>query len=81
MKDAYEVLRQKEADIARVRNEIESLRIVSSLLSDELTSDEPTKKTARTAEKTLDHGPGSKATGRDGVLFSGAGSRSGLWKI
>lgn len=81
MKDAYEVLQQKEADLARVRNEIESLRIVSSLLSDEMTSDELTKKPARAAEKTLDHGPGSKAAGRDGVLFSDAGSRPGFWKI
>jgi hypothetical protein len=36
MKDAYEVLRQKEADVARVRHEIESLKFLSSLLSDEL---------------------------------------------
>ena len=32
MKDAYAVLAQKEADLARVRQEIESLRIVASLL-------------------------------------------------
>ena len=36
MKDVYEVLQQKEADVARVRHEIENLKIVSSLLSDEL---------------------------------------------
>ena len=36
MKDVYEVLQQKEADAAHVRHEIESLKIVSSLLSDEL---------------------------------------------
>jgi hypothetical protein len=33
MKDAYEVLQQKEADLARVRHEIESLQVVASLLS------------------------------------------------
>jgi len=33
MKNAYEVLQQKETDLARVRHEIESLRIVASLLS------------------------------------------------
>ena len=81
MKDAYEVLQQKEADLARVRDEIESLRIVSSLLCDDLTSDELTKKRASTAAKTLDHGPGSEATGRDGLFFSDAGSRPGFWKI
>jgi hypothetical protein len=36
MKDAYEVLQQKEADVANVRHEIQSLKLVSSLLSDEL---------------------------------------------
>ena len=36
MKDVYEVLQQKEADVAHVRHEIQSLKLVSSLLSDEL---------------------------------------------
>ena len=34
MKDAYEVLQQKEKELACVRREVDSLRIVSSLLSD-----------------------------------------------
>ena len=33
MKDAYEVLQQKEADLARVRHEIGSLQVVAPLLS------------------------------------------------
>jgi hypothetical protein len=37
MKDVYEVLQQKEADIANVRHEIQSLKLVSSLFSGELT--------------------------------------------
>jgi hypothetical protein len=36
MKDFYEVLQQKEADVANVRREIQSLKFVSSLFSDEL---------------------------------------------
>jgi hypothetical protein len=36
MKDVYEVLQQQEADVANVRHEIQSLKLVSSLLSDEL---------------------------------------------
>jgi septal ring factor EnvC (AmiA/AmiB activator) len=36
MRDVYEVLQQKEAEIANVRHEIQSLKLVSSLLSDEL---------------------------------------------
>jgi len=49
MKNAYEVLRQKETDLARVRHEIESLWIVASLLSDELPSEELSKECARSA--------------------------------
>ena len=36
MKDVYEVLQQKEAEVASVRHEIQSLELVSSLLADEL---------------------------------------------
>jgi hypothetical protein len=36
MKDVYEVLLQKEADVANVRHEIQSLKLVSSLFSEEL---------------------------------------------
>jgi len=62
MKNAYEVLQQKETDLARVRHEVESLRIVAPLLSDD--SEEMTKKRAKSAEETLD--PSSeKATGTD----------------
>ena len=38
MRDAYELLYQKEADLVRVRQEIESLKIAASLLTDEQTS-------------------------------------------
>ena len=40
MKDAYELLQQKEAELARVRKEIESLKIVAPLLSDGRNSDD-----------------------------------------
>jgi hypothetical protein len=35
MKDAYEVLRLKEAELAKVKDEVEALGIVAPLLSDE----------------------------------------------
>ncbi len=41
MKDIDQVSQQKEADLARIRHEIESLRMVASLLSDELNSRDP----------------------------------------
>jgi hypothetical protein len=69
MKNAYEVLHQKETDLARARHEIASLQIVAPLLSDELPSEELTKKRGRSAEETLD--PGSeKATGTDDLFSS-----------
>jgi len=35
MKDVYEVLRQKEVELTRVRQEIEALRCVAPLLSEQ----------------------------------------------
>ena len=69
MKDVYEVLQQKEAELARVQHEIESLRIVASLLSDDLGSEELTKKRS-SSEKTVDGDPDSEATGTDGLFSS-----------
>jgi hypothetical protein len=80
MKDVYEALQQKEADLARVRHEIESLQIVASLLSDDLTSNQLTKKKESSAEKTLDRGPGSEATGTDGLFSSIPVLRPSFWK-
>jgi hypothetical protein len=80
MKDPYEVLRQKEADLARLRHEIESLQLVASLLSDDVTSDDLNRKKERAAEKTLDHGSGSEGTGTDGLISTIPGSRPSWWK-
>ena len=80
MKDAYEVLQQKEADLARVHREVESLRLVASLLSEDVTSDELTK-SASSAEKTLDRGAGSEATGTDGLFSSIAVLRPRFGKL
>jgi hypothetical protein len=41
MKDPYEVLYQKEADLVRVRQEVECLRITAPLLIDEASADDP----------------------------------------
>ena len=35
MRDVYQVLHEKELEVARVRQEIEALRIILPLLSDE----------------------------------------------
>jgi hypothetical protein len=78
MKNAYELLQQKETDLARVRHEIESLRIVASLLSDEA-SEELTRRHARSEEEILDPGA-EKATGTDGMFSSlDAAARPSFW--
>ena len=55
MRDAYDVLKQKKADLARVRHEVESLRIVASLLLDDLNSGQSDKTNLISAEKTDNH--------------------------
>jgi hypothetical protein len=40
MKDAYQVLHEKEADLARVRKQVESLHIVADLLTESSDQDE-----------------------------------------
>src|SRR5215469_3381076 len=81
MKNPNEVLRQKEEDLARVRREIESLQLVSSLLSDELTSDEQSKKKESVGEKEIDPDISSEATGTDGLFSATAAPRSSFWKV
>jgi hypothetical protein len=77
MKDPCEVLQQKEADLSRVRNEIESLRLIAPLLSDDLPADEPEKKPT-TGEKPLD--ASSEATGTEGLFSSVSGGRTSFWQ-
>jgi len=76
-------LRQKEADVARVRYEIENLRIVAPLLFEELASDDLTKTSASSAAKEArDSDDHSKATGTDGLFASvAANPRPAFWKL
>ena len=63
MKDAYQVLQQKEVDLSRVRKELESLSIVARLLAEgEEPSDDPgrtsldsTKKPSTSASERSPH--------------------------
>jgi len=84
MKDAYEVLSQKEADLVRVHQEIESLKVVAFLLAEELTLDNPgqisddqNKKPSSSAEMAPSSRPNSDATGTLGP-FS-VGRRPKFW--
>ena len=46
MKDLYQVLRQKELDLERIRKEIEALRFVTPLLSEDTEADKSTRPAA-----------------------------------
>jgi hypothetical protein len=81
MMDPYELLRQKEAELARVRHEIESLQVVAPLLSDDNPSNDLPIKKEISAEKELpDHWNHSQATGTDDLFPSmNAVSRPSFW--
>jgi hypothetical protein len=81
MKDAYEALKQKEADLSRVCHEIESLRIAASLLVDDLNSDQSDKSYLASPEKTDTLRPDLEPTGTDGLFSSIPTSRSSLWNV
>ena len=80
MKDAYEVLKQKEAALSRVRHEIESLRIVASLLVDDLNSDQSDQLHLGHAEQSDNLRPDLEQ-GTDGLFSSNATPRSSLWNV
>lgn len=81
MKDAYEVLRQKEADVARLRNEIASLQIVAPLLGDDSHSDRPHEKPEGSEEGSSGSLPDPEATGTNGLASSAAAARANLWSV
>ena len=80
MQDVYEILKQKQAELARVRKEIECLNVVASLLSDDRTSDEPApnpdESPASSLRDTVSRLSDSVATNVDNLVSP---SRSGLW--
>ena len=80
MNHIYELLRQKESDLERVRQEIESLQIVAPLLSDDIPSDELPAKKEISSEKEPKRGNDPKATGTDDLFPSmNSVSRPSFW--
>jgi hypothetical protein len=71
MKDAYQVLQQKEVDLSRVRKELESLFIVAGLLADgEEPSGDPVGTSLDSQKK-----PSSSASENSPHLETGVGSQ------
>lgn len=89
MKDAYELLHQKEVELAKVRREIASLRIVAPLLSVDSpaeNSQRADKKNLEADEKSLEDEKAearaeSEGTGTDGFSTFAAVSRPRIWNV
>ena len=82
MKNAFEVLYEREADLARVRREVESLTIVASLLAENESSFfdpsiGPEGQNKKRAEKVASPPSGTEATGTDSR--SALPRRTGFW--
>jgi hypothetical protein len=78
MKDAYLVLRQKESDLARLRVEIDSLRLVAPLLAEETSHEEQIDLDSSGSEESF---PDPQHTGTDGPLSSIGNSESRFWGL
>jgi hypothetical protein len=83
MKDAYEVLQQKQAALDRVRKEVESLKIVATLLADDSDSDDASQESDDSASLSLSDRisrlSDSASTNADDLISSVAHGRSGFW--
>ena len=79
MKDAFEVLQQKEFELARVQREIASLRIVAPLLSDDASGEELVSD--GNSEEEGSSIPRSEATGTDGLFSSSPSARPRIWNV
>ena len=55
MKDVYEVLRQKELEVSRLKQEVEALRVAAPLLSEGEAKDQPTLQRAVNETAQPDH--------------------------
>ena len=80
MKNPYEILEQKETELARTRHEIECLRITASLLNEETNSENQNSGSEGSTDATLQSELESKGTGTEG-LFSSFVSRPRLWGV
>jgi hypothetical protein len=78
MKDVYLILRQKESDLARLRVEIDSLRLVAPLLTEEASHEEEIHLTSSDSEESLSD---PQSTGTDGPLSSIGNSESRFWGL
>ena len=78
MKDVFLILRQKESDLARLRIEIDSLRLVAPLLAEETSRENEIDLASSESEESF---PDPQHTGTDGPLSSFGNSESRFWGL
>jgi hypothetical protein len=81
MKNAYEVLQEKEAELARVRREIASLRIVAPLLSADSPPENSQPEEESADEDNAEARAESEGTGTDGFSTFASVSRPRIWNV
>ena len=79
MKNPYEVLQEKETELAHLRHEVECLRIAAPLLDGEPNSENQNSQDESSTAATLEPEPETKATGTEG-LFSSYGPHPRFWR-
>ena len=77
MRDANELLKQKEVELTRVRHEVESLRLAADLLTEEGSG--KGENSHGSVEREMEQSA-SKATGTDGMFSSATPPRSRFWR-
>lgn len=77
MKDIHEMLRDKEADCARVQQEIDALRLVISLLEEDKV---PQGEIRKQPEPAVEAASAASNTGTEGPTFSALQSETSFWK-
>jgi hypothetical protein len=80
MKDAYEVLHEKETELARIRHEIASLKIVAPMLNEE-THPGNSENVHSSTEQSASAESEAEATGTDGLFSYAAVSRPKIWNL
>lgn len=81
MKDAYEVLQHKEGELARVRREIASLRIVAPLLSVDSSAEAFQEEEKSSGDDNSEARAQPEATGTDGFSTFASVSRPKIWNV
>ena len=79
MKDIHQILRDKEADCARVQLEIEALRLVISLL-EEGEDRVPEGEIRKQPEPAVESAAAPSGTGTEGPNFSALQGETSFWK-